>query len=82
MAKKKARPISEPRMKPTLYLRSDEIKIPKTVKGKIGKKITLTVRAKVVGQRLSREVGRKQTESYDLEISKIKSTGRRGGKKT
>lgn len=77
---KKSRAIEEPRMKPTLYLRSEEIKIPKTVKGKLGKNVTLTVRAKVISQRLNRDIGRKQTESYDLEISRIKSSGRRSGK--
>lgn len=80
MAKKKSGTLPrfvEPKMKPTLYLRSEEIKIPKTVKGKLGKNVTLTVRAKVISQRLSRDIGRKQTESYDLEISKIKSSGRK-----
>lgn len=81
MGKKKSRVFADaPRMRPTLYLRSDEIKIPKSVKGKIGKNVTLTVRAKVVSQRLNRDIGRKQTESYDLEISRIKSSGRRNGK--
>ena len=82
MAKKSRAVLSEPRMKPTLYLRSDEIKIPKSVKGKIGQNVTLTVKAKVIGQRLNRDIGKKQTESYDLEIQRIKSSGRRNGSKS
>lgn len=78
MAKRKSRVfVDAPRMKPTLYLRSDEIKIPKSVKGKIGKNVTLIVRAKVISQRLDKDIGKKQRESFDLEISKIKSSGKR-----
>ena len=79
MGKRKSRMLAPEVYKPktTLYLRSEEIKIPKSVKGKIGKNVTLTIRAKVVSQRLNKEIGRKQTESFDLEISKIKSSGRK-----
>ena len=80
MAKKKSRrPVLEApyRPKTTLHIYSDGIKIPKAVKGKVGKSVTLIVKGKVVSQRLSKDIGRKQTESYDLEISKIKSSRRR-----
>lgn len=79
MAKKKSRtPTPEVhKLKTTLYIHSDGIKIPKSVKGKVGKTVTLVVKGKVVSQRISKDIGKKQYESYDLEISKIKSSGRR-----
>jgi hypothetical protein len=79
---KKSTAVSEPRMKPMLYLYSDEMKIPNSVKGRLGKSVTLSVKAKVVSQRLTKDVGRKQRETYDLEIQRIKSSGGRRGKKT
>lgn len=78
---KKARALIEPRMKPMLYLYSDEMKIPKSVKGRLGKSVTLSVKAKVVSQRLTKDVGRKQRETYDLEIQRIRGTGRRNANK-
>ena len=75
---KKVKAVSEPRMKPMLYLYSDGIKIPEAMKGKLGKIITLTVKAKVVSQQLSQRTGEKKRESYDLEIQKIKSQSKLG----
>jgi len=72
----------EPRMKPTMYISSADFRIPKDIRGKVGKNVTLTVKGKIISQRLSREPNRKQIESYDLEISKIKSGGNRRGKRT
>jgi len=61
------------KMKPTLYLYSDSgLKIPESVKkSKLGKILSLLVKAKVISQRISQDIGRKQTESYDLEIERI-----------
>lgn len=70
---RKSRAVSEPtRMKPMLYLYSNEVRIPDWLKGKLGKIVTLTARAKVVGHQLSQRTGEKKRESYDLEIQKIK----------
>lgn len=70
MAKSKA--VSEPKTKPMLFLYSDEVKIPDSIKGRLGKLVTLLVKAKVTGYSLNKDIRRKQRESYSLEIQKIK----------
>lgn len=60
------------RMKPRLYLYSDSgVKIPDFLKGKLGKIVELSIRAKVISERTSQEAGEGQRQSYDLEIQKI-----------
>ena len=81
MAKKSKAVVSEAPYKPKtmLYLESASgIKIPESLKGKLGKLVTLLVKAKVVSQRLSQAAGEKRRESYDLEIQKIKPQSKLG----
>lgn len=75
MAKKKSKVVLEApaKMKPTLYLYSGSgVKIPESVKkSKLGKTLNLRMKARVIGQHLTRDIGREQSESYELEIQKI-----------
>jgi len=72
---KKSKPVLEGpvKMKPTLYLGSDSgVKVPESIKkSKLGKILSLVVKVKLISQRISQDIGRKQSESYDLEIQKI-----------
>jgi len=78
MAKSKA-VSGPPRMRPMLFLESDSgTKIPKALRGKLGKIVNLLVKSKVVSQRLSQHAGEKKRESYDLDVLKIKSTSKLG----
>lgn len=80
MAKTKGM-VSEAPYKPVtmLYLESASgINIPEALKGKLGKLVNLSVKAKVVGQRLTQRAGEKKRENYDLEILKIKSSSKLG----
>ena len=76
MAKRTKSTVGEYIPKPTVYLNSQTIRIPNSIKNKVGKNVTLKINAKVISQRLNKELGKRQSESYDLEIRKIVS-GRR-----
>lgn len=81
MTKKSKAAVLEAPYKPRtmLFLESRSgIKIPESLKGKLGKLVTLLVKAKVVDQRLSQHAGEKKRESYDLEIQEIKSPSKLG----
>jgi len=80
MAKKSKAVLEAPyKPKTMLYLESASgIKIPDSLKGKLGKLVSLLVKARVVSQRLSQAAGEKKRESYDLEIQKIKSPSKLG----
>lgn len=81
MAKKSKTRVLEAPYKPKtmLYLESASgIKIPDSLKGKLGKLVSLLVKARIVSQRLSQAAGEKKRESYDLEIQKIKSLSKLG----
>lgn len=68
---KKSKVVSEAKMKPMLYVYSNEVEIPEWIKGKLGKIVTLTTKAKLVSHQSTERTGEKKRESYDFEIQEI-----------